>query len=83
MAARNAYFPLFIILNRWKIRGRPFDSEGGGGGWQILSGQIIYFHHELGRIIYFQVYQGPPKFFLIKLLQNHAFLGTSGGYMSI
>ena len=49
MAARNAYFPLFIILNRWKIRGRPFDSEGGGGGgWQILSGQIIYFHHGLG-----------------------------------
>ena len=32
MAARNAYFPLFIILNRWKIRGRPFDSEGGGAG---------------------------------------------------
>ena len=62
MAARNAYFPLFIILNRWKIKGRPFDSEG-GGGWQILSGQTIYFHHGLGRIIYLQVYQGQTIYY--------------------
>ena len=37
MAARNAYFPLFIILNRWKIKGRPFDSEGGGGGGRLAN----------------------------------------------
>ena len=30
------------------LRGRPFDSEGGGGGWHFRSGQIIYFHHMLG-----------------------------------
>ena len=32
------------------IRGRQFDPEK-GGGWQILSGEIIYFHHGLGRKI--------------------------------
>ena len=36
---------------------------GGGGGWQILSGQIIYFQHELGRKIYFQVNQGQSIYF--------------------
>ena len=36
-------------------RVRLFDSEGGGGGCQILFGQIIYFRHGLGREIYFHV----------------------------
>ena len=44
------------------IRGRPFDSEG-GGGWQIWSGQIIYFQRELGRKIDFQEYQGQHIYF--------------------
>ena len=42
--------------------GRPFDSEG-GEGWKILSGQIIYFQHELDQKIYFQVYQGQTIYF--------------------
>ena len=41
---------------------QPFDS-GGGQGWKILSGQIIYFHHELDQKIYFQVYQGQTIYF--------------------
>ena len=44
------------------FRGRPFDSEG-GEGWQILSGQIIYFQHELDQEIDFQVYQGQTIYF--------------------
>ena len=35
------------------VRGR-LDSEG-GGGCQILFGQIIYFRNGLGREIYFHV----------------------------
>ena len=52
------------------LRGRPFDSEGGGGGWHFWSGQIIYFHHGFGRKIYFRVNRGqniyfqPQQFFL-------------------
>ena len=35
---------LCCICGHFCIRGRPFDSEaGGGGGWQILSGQNILF----------------------------------------
>ena len=34
------------------VWGRLFDSDGGGGGCQILCGQIIYFRHGLGREIY-------------------------------
>ena len=45
------------------FRGRPFHSEG-GEGWKILSGQIIYFQHELDQKIYFQVYQGQTIFFI-------------------
>ena len=44
------------------FKGRPFDSEG-GEGWNILSGQIIYFQHELDQKIYFQVYQGQTIYF--------------------
>ena len=36
------------------VRGRLFDSEG-GGGCQILFEQIIYFRHGLGREIHFHV----------------------------
>ena len=35
------------ITNYLFVRGRPFDPEG--EAWQIWSGQIIYFHHGLGR----------------------------------
>ena len=35
----------------------------GGGGLQILSWQIAYFQHKLGRKIYFQVYQGHKIYF--------------------
>ena len=34
-----------------------------GKGWKILSGQIIYFQHELDQKIYFQVYQGQTIYF--------------------
>ena len=34
------------------------------GDWQIWSGQIIYFQHELGWKIYFQVYQSQNIFFI-------------------
>ena len=37
------------------VRGRLFDSEGGGGGLSILFGQIIHFRKGLGRDIYFHV----------------------------
>ena len=37
------------------VRGRLFDSDGRGGGYQILFGQIIHFRHGLGREIYFHV----------------------------
>ena len=48
-----------------KIRGRPFDSEGrgGGGAWHFWWGQIIYFHHVLGRKIYFRVNRGQNIYF--------------------
>ena len=36
---------------------------GGGGGWQIWSGQIVYFHHGLGRKIYFRVNRGQNIYF--------------------
>ena len=45
------------------LRGRPFDSEGGGGGWHFWSGKIIYFHHVLGRKIYFRVNRGQNIYF--------------------
>ena len=45
------------------LRGRPFDSEG-GGSWHFWSGQIIYFHHVLGRKIYFRVNRGQNIYFL-------------------
>ena len=54
------YAPLSAkSIHKCKLRGRPFDSEGGGGGgWYFWSGQIIYFHHVLGRKIYFRVNRG-------------------------
>ena len=45
------------------LRGRPLDSEGGGGGWYFWSGKIIYFHHVLGRKIYFRVNRGQNIYF--------------------
>ena len=38
-------------------------SWGWGGGWQIWSGQIIYFHHGLGWQIYFRVNRGQNIYF--------------------
>ena len=35
----------------------------GGGGLQNWSGQIIYFHHGLGRKIYFRVNRGQNIYF--------------------
>ena len=52
-------YAIFYIL----LRGRPFDSEGGGGGWHFCSGQIIYFHQGLGRKIYFRVNRGQNIYF--------------------
>ena len=57
------------------LRGRPFDPEGGGGGWHFWSGQIIYFHHGLGPKIYFRVNRGQNIFFqpiadLLKAKEN-------------
>ena len=37
--------------------------RGGGGGWHFWSGQIIYFHHVLGRKIYFRVNRGQNIYF--------------------
>ena len=45
------------------LRGRPFDSEGGGGDWNFWSGKIVYFHHLLGRKIYFRVNRGQNIYF--------------------
>ena len=55
-AMRNRQFIGYTLghLER-NVMGRLFDSERGGGGCQILFGQIIYFRHELGREIYFHV----------------------------
>ena len=52
-----------LFITAFSIRGRPFDSEG-GGGWQISSGPIIYFQQGLGRKINFQVYQRLNIYFL-------------------
>ena len=49
-------------LDENTLRGRPFDSEG-GGGWHFWSGKIIYFHHVLGRKIYFRVNRGQNIYF--------------------
>ena len=38
-------------------------SWGGGGGGQIWSGQIIFFHHRLGQKIYFRVNRGQNFYF--------------------
>ena len=57
-ATRNAqqtiYRFYFGPLER-NDRRRPFDSEKGGGGCQILFEQIIYFRCGLGREISFHV----------------------------
>ena len=36
---------------------------GGRGGWQIWSGQIIYFYQKLGQKIYFRVNRGQNIYF--------------------
>ena len=45
---------IFYLNTRWlfAIRGRPFDSEGWGGGWQILSGQILFSMSSAGKFIF-------------------------------
>ena len=59
-----AFFVLSLCFLEFSVgeRGRSFDPEG-GGGWQIWSGQIIYFHHGLSRKIYFQVNRGRNIYF--------------------
>ena len=48
------WFPVYT-------KGRPFDSEG--GGWEILSGEIVSSMNELGQNIYFQVFQCQNTYF--------------------
>ena len=48
------------------VRGRLFDSNGGGGGCQILFWQIIYFWHVLDREIYFHVAWAQENLFSCK-----------------
>ena len=64
------------------LRGWPFDPEGGGGGgWHFWSGQIIYFHHELGRKIYFRrqnIYFQPQQIFE-KAKEKKTGAGEGGG----
>ena len=59
------YLPFLIIpfsfrfVFRCILEGRPYDSEGGGGLTNFV-GQIIrlfniYFQHELGKKIYFEL----------------------------
>ena len=64
-AMRNRQFIGYTLgpLER-NVRGRLFDS--GGGGCQILIGQIIYFRHGLGREIYFHVAWAREKLFSCK-----------------
>ena len=52
------------------FRGRPFDSEGGGGAWQILSSQNIYFRGFVGQKIYFQPLKGKIIYFLYTIMWN-------------
>ena len=50
---KTSYIQRFLKI--YSVRGRPFDSEGGG--------LIIYFHHVLGRKIYFRVNRGQNIYF--------------------
>ena len=66
LAYQTYYYGLkrvgFAIWKSYKrVRGRPFDSEG--GGWHFWSGQIIYFHYVLGRKICFRVNRGQKIYF--------------------
>ena len=79
-----------ILLRNLKIsaiRGRTFDPEGGGGAWQIWSGQIIYFHHRLGRKIHFRVNRGrqniyfQPQQFFEKAKKKKKRGGGGGGVL--
>ena len=57
-AMRNRQFIGYTLghLERNVIKGTTiWFWRGGGGGCQILFGQIIYFRHGLGREIYFHV----------------------------
>ena len=69
------------IQSRWYnclVRGRPFDPEE--GAWQIWSGQIIYFQHELGQKIYFQVNQGQKIYFQPQQIFEKAKKGVVQGF---
>ena len=77
--ARNAYFPLFKILNRWKIRGRPFESEGLGGGLANFVGTDYLFSSRAGPD-YFQVYQGQNIYFQLLQLQQKINEQKEGGH---
>ena len=79
----NVIYPFFCYYEYGLLRGRPFDPEG-GGGWQIWSGQIIYFHHGLGQKIYFQVNRGQniyfqPQQFFEKAKKKKKRRGDCGG----
>ena len=63
--AQQTIYGLFFGPLECNVRGRLFDTEG-GGGCQILFGQIIYFRHGLGREIYFYVAWVLENFFSCK-----------------
>ena len=64
------------------VRGQLFDSEGrggGGGGCQMLFGEIIYFRHGLGREIYFHVALARENLFSQARIQESSSVCVCGG----
>ena len=67
---RHAKHPKQILQTKHtfttKLRGRPFDSAGeGGGGWQFMSSQNIYFQSFEGDNIYFHPTSAKTIYFKI------------------
>ena len=56
---------LCCICGHFCLRGRPFDYEAGGGGGGLANfvGTEYHFQYEVGRKIYFQVYQDQNIYF--------------------
>ena len=59
------------------VRGRPFDPEG--EALHFWSGQIIYFHHGIGRKIYFRVNRGQIIYFQLQQIFEKAKKKKGGG----
>ena len=81
---RHAEHPKQILQAKHKfttkLRGRPFDSAGeGGGGWQFISSQNIYFQSFAGdngcRIINLFIFLGTQVIiFIIRCLTAKTFI---------